>query len=282
MKNILGIIGSPRKAGNSELLVKEICRNVTEEHILRLIRLPRLQIKPCRACYKCITEDQCPIHDDFKLVMDNLKETDAIIIAAPCYLLGPNASIKLFLDRGLQFYTCLDQIWGKPAITVTVAGVEGQEGYTSAGLAILARFMGLDVKENAVFFGALPGEVLLDEKNKKRAAHLGRILFDNGYRKEQKDYLCPVCFSDIFQFLPGKRIKCMVCRHEGKISPVNGSFRIDIKPGQSSFFMTYKEAKEHKEWLKGMKERFLEKRTELKEVASNYTKDGIWIDRVEK
>jgi len=279
MKNILGIIGSPRKAGNSELLVKEICRNVPEEHILRMIRLPRLQIKACRACYKCITEDKCPIDDDFKLVMDSLREADAIIIAAPCYLLGPNASIKLFLDRGLQFYTYLDELWGKPGITITVAGIEGQEGYTRAGLAILAKFMGLDVKENAVFFGALPGEVLLNGENKKRAAHLGRILFDKDYKTEKKDYLCPVCFNDIFQFLPENRIKCMVCRHEGTISSVDGRFRVDIKPGQSSFLMTYQEAKEHKEWLKGMKERFLEMRTVLKEVAADYTKDGEWIER---
>ena len=277
MKKILGIVGSPRKAGNSELLTKEICRNVAEEHILNLIRLPRLNIKLCRACYTCIVKDYCPIEDDFKLVMDAIRETDAVIIAAPVYILGANASIKLFLDRGLQFYTYLDDIWGKPAITVTVAGVEGQEGYAHVVLATMARFMGLDVKEDAVFFGALPGEVLFDERNKKRATHLGRILFDKNHKQKREDHLCPVCFSDTFLFLPGNKIKCMVCRREGNVFLKDDALMIDIKPGQRTFFSTYEEAKEHKEWLKGMKGKFIENREKIKKVAAGYKNDGRWI-----
>lgn len=277
MKKVLGIIGSPRKLGNCEILVKEICRNTGENYILRMVRLPSLNIQPCRACYRCIFEDSCPLDDDFKVVTEGLVEADAVIIAAPTYILGPNASIKLFLDRGLQFYSFLDRMCGKPGITITVAGMEGGEGYTKMALSVMAHFMGLDVKENAVFVGASPGEVLLENKNKERAVHLGRILFDKGYEREQKDHVCPVCFNDTFQFFSGNRIKCPVCNNGGTISSNGGALKVHIKPGSGSWFMNYDEAIHHKELLKGLKDEFLQKKEILKQITSGYKDDGEWI-----
>ena len=54
MKNVLGIIASPRRMGNSEILVKEISSNIPEPHRLNLLRLSDFNIKPCRACYLCL------------------------------------------------------------------------------------------------------------------------------------------------------------------------------------------------------------------------------------
>lgn len=277
MKQILGIIGSPRKLGNCEVFVKEISRNIEENHVLKLIRMPDLKIQPCRACYRCVFGERCPLDDDFKYVMDSLIESDAVIIASPTYVLGPNASIKLFLDRGMQFYNFLDKMSGKPAITVAVAGVNGGEGYTSVALAIMARFIGLHVKEDTVLFGALPGEVLLNEKNLDKAAHLGGILLDKGYATKHESYRCPVCSSDTFQLLSGNRVKCKICNNKGSISSKNGIFNVDILPGKGSFYMSYEESMAHKEWLVGMKNRFLENRERLKEITSRYKNDGEWI-----
>jgi hypothetical protein len=128
-----------------------------------------------------------------------------------------------------------------------------------------------------VFYGALPGEVLFDERNQAHAAKLGRILFDDGYKPVQESYLCPVCGSDIFQFISQNEIKCMVCRHTGAVALENESIRVAIEPGQPSDFWTYEEAKEHKGWLKGMKNKFLEHKTQLKEISVEYRHDGKWI-----
>ncbi len=277
MKKVLGLIGSPRKAGNSEIAIKEISNNISEDHELKLLRLKDFKILPCQACYTCILKDYCPQEDDYKLVLDAMREADAIIIAAPCYLLGPNASIKLFLDRCLQIYTYLDEIWGKPGITVSVAGIEGQEGHTNVALSIMAKFLGLDVKENAVFFSALPGEILLNEKNKAKLAHLGQVLFEKEYVPEQKNYLCPICSSDTFQFIGENQIKCMVCRHTGTISQKDHGTEVNIEPNQDVFFMSYERSMQHKEWLKTMKDKFLEKRKELNQVSENYKHIGQWI-----
>ena len=66
MKKVVALIGSPRKLGNSELMAKEISRHVVESHTLQLIRLPAMEIRPCRACYTCLFDERgCPQEDDF-------------------------------------------------------------------------------------------------------------------------------------------------------------------------------------------------------------------------
>lgn len=277
MKKVLGIIGSPRRLGNCEILVKEVCRNIKDDHILQLVRLHDLNIKPCRACYKCIFEDSCPLDDDFTVVLEGLLEADAIILAVPTYILGPNASIKLFIDRGLQFYAFLDRLRAKPCITITVAGMAGKEGYTRMALSVMAHFMCLDVKENTVFIGASPGELLLDHKNREKAAHLGSILFDQEYKQEQRAHVCPICFNDTFQFFPDNRIRCSVCNNAGTISSIDGTLTVHIEPGAGSWFANYDEAMSHKESLKYLKNDFRQKKDILKKITSGYKEDGEWI-----
>src|SRR5512138_2226836 len=103
-KTLLGIIASPRNLGNSELFVKELYRNLPGEWKLRLIRLPELDIRPCTGCYRCLFGGmQCKLADDFNLALNALVSADACVVAAPAYVLGANASLKLFQDRALGF-----------------------------------------------------------------------------------------------------------------------------------------------------------------------------------
>ena len=114
-KILLGISASPRKLGNCELFIKHLFKRLGEGWDLRLARLPELDIKPCRACYQCLFgEMRCPQQDDFLMALNALGEADAYVVAAPAYLLSANGSLKRFLDRGLQFYAFVEQLWGKP------------------------------------------------------------------------------------------------------------------------------------------------------------------------
>ena len=91
MKNVLAIIGSPRKLGNCEIMAKEISRRIDQPHQLRLLRLGEYDIRPCRGCYTCLFKNQCVIDDDFTAVAAAMVEADALIVAVPTYFLGPNA-----------------------------------------------------------------------------------------------------------------------------------------------------------------------------------------------
>ncbi len=130
MKNILGIIGSPRKLGNSEIMIKEISRNISEPHELKLLRLTDFNIGSCRGCYSCLfKEERCVIKDDLYTIDDAMCAADAIILAAPTYFLSANASLKRFVDRSFALYASIDRLFGTPSVGICIAGIPGKEGH---------------------------------------------------------------------------------------------------------------------------------------------------------
>ena len=80
--DILALVGSPRRLGNSELMAKEISRHISEPHRLKLVRLPEMDIRPCRACYSCLFDEKtCPQGDDFPQILNALVQADGLILA---------------------------------------------------------------------------------------------------------------------------------------------------------------------------------------------------------
>jgi len=60
----IGIVGSPRKGGNTEILMKHTLEAIAEEGLdTELISLADLDIRPCNACMVCKKEERCPIDD---------------------------------------------------------------------------------------------------------------------------------------------------------------------------------------------------------------------------
>ncbi len=276
MKNILGIIGSPRKLGNSEVMVKEISRQVSIPHELKLLRLTEFNILPCKACYQCLfKEGNCVLKDDLPLVMQAIADADAIIIASPTYLLGANASFKKFLDRGLALAQHADKLWGKPAVGVGIAGIEGLEGYTLLNIESFIKLILAENKFSTIIYGALPGEVFLNEQNKKTASDLARALF--GPQQEKKGPSCPLCGGDTFRFIDNNSVRCMLCSNSGTTSIEDGKPVFKIVQGDHDLFLSQEGNSKHVEWLRSMKNRFLQQKDQLKKISIEYRKDGNWI-----
>lgn len=275
MKQILGLICSPRRLGNSELIVKEISRHISVEHQLNLLRLSDFHLEPCRGCYACLTTGHCRQHDDLTAVLEPIVEADGLIIAVPTYFLGPNSVLKRLLDRGLSFYSHADRLWGKPAVGVAVAGIPGKEGYTLLGLENFLQVILADIKKTEVMYGALPGEVLLDEENKATAAEIARSLL--APTDETKGPCCPVCGSRTFRFLEPHRVRCMLCSNEGTINWKSGEIHLDIRSGGHEVFLDKEAALSHRDWLLGMRDRYKQDRDRLKRLSAPYRDDGRWI-----
>lgn len=277
-KTLLGLVASPRKFGNSELFIKELYLQLPGNWELKLIRLPDMDIRPCKACYQCLFgEEKCPQDDDFALVLETLSQSDAYVVAAPTYLLGANASLKRFLDRGLGFYGRIDRLWGKPAVGVAIAGIEGMEGYTKLNVESFIKLAMGDLRGSAVVYGALPGEIFLRPEGKETAGRLAAALHRGREPLPPPGPACPVCGGDTFRFLPGGRVRCMLCSSSGAYAWKEGRLQMETKPGPHSLFLGYDEAKRHADWLRKMKEQFLSRRQELKTVASGYTRVGKWV-----
>ena len=197
MKKILGVIGSPRKLGNCEIMVKEISRNITESHELELLRLSDFDIRPCQGCYQCLFKERCIMEDDYHQVADAVVTADALVFAVPAYFLGPNSVLKRFTDRGLALYSSAEKMWGKPALAVGIAGIPGKEGYTLLGLESAVKLLFADLKQSRMVYGALPGEVFLNASNRQIAIELAGALFEPTSAKKSPH--CLLCGGSTFR-----------------------------------------------------------------------------------
>jgi multimeric flavodoxin WrbA len=270
-KLVLGLVGSPRKLGNCEVITKEISRNIPVPHRLSLIRLPSFNILPCHACYACIMDQPCPNKDDMQFLLQRVAEADAMIITSPVYYLGAHSIFKRVLDRGFLFFNVLKETWGKPCILINVYGMEGRIGVASHTLMTLARFLGLDIKESLNFEAALPGEIVMDEAGERKAKHLGELLFSE--ESTRNDSGCPFCGSEIVRMREGKFI-CALCH--GLFTTDDKGKTIRIKEGD--IFGSLDHMLRHREWLRGMKDRFLRNRKEIIKTISRFKNVGEWIE----
>ena len=86
----IGIVGSPRKTGNTAFLVKEALNIIQSAGIqTELIHLGGKLIQPCNGCLSCKEEKQCVLEgDDFSAVFEAMKSADSIILGSPVYFGG--------------------------------------------------------------------------------------------------------------------------------------------------------------------------------------------------
>ena len=276
MKKILGIVSSARRLGNCEIMVKEIFRNLDDGCQLDLLRLTDFRIQPCRGCYTCLFKDgRCPIGDDQAVVREAIASADALSVAAPAYFLGAHSALKRFLDRGLSLYSAIDRLWGKPAVGVSVAGIPGMEGSTLLGVESFLKLILADIRQTRIVYGALPGEIFLNEANRNAAQSLANCLF--GPKVSKKAPCCPLCGGDTFRFLGGNRVRCMLCSNAGTMRMDGESAVMDMEKADHQLFLTRQDVLDHKEWLIGMKERFISLRKSLKPITLDYRREGRWI-----
>jgi len=100
---VLGISGSPRKEGNTAILVKEVLKHI--EGKKRFISLTGLNINPCDSCDRCWKEKiECLIDDDIKRIIREMKRCDAIILGSPCYFGTVSAQLKMLIDRTVSIH----------------------------------------------------------------------------------------------------------------------------------------------------------------------------------
>jgi multimeric flavodoxin WrbA len=273
--SLLGLVCSPRRLGNSELLIKEVSARLSTPHRLRLLRLPRFEIRSCNACYACLEEGECRLEDDLPTVLDALCEADAIAVAAPAYFLGPQASLKALLDRGLCFYSRADRLWGKPALGAAIAGIPGKEGYTKLGVESFLKCLLADIRASGVFYGALPGEILQNGSNLQRLQEFAAALEGQG---AESTGFCPVCGGDTFRFLSPWRVRCMLCSNEGEARWTAEGVAFSVRQGEHEIFTDSATALRHADWLRGMKERFKARKRELLSLSREYKDLGEWIE----
>jgi multimeric flavodoxin WrbA len=102
---ILGICGSPRKGGNTEVLLKEALRGAQEAGAeVEALFLRDKAISPCLEIYGCKEDGRCVIEDDFQGVAEKMVEADALILASPIFFYTVSSHTKMLMDRCQSFW----------------------------------------------------------------------------------------------------------------------------------------------------------------------------------
>lgn len=100
---VLGISGSPRSGGNTEILIKLALEQMAQEGFeTDFLPLAGLNIKPCTACGGCAKSEkpECVQPDpDFKGVVERFMAADAVIVGSPVYFGSATPQTMALLDR---------------------------------------------------------------------------------------------------------------------------------------------------------------------------------------
>jgi multimeric flavodoxin WrbA len=97
---VLGIHGSPRKGGNSDLLLQKALEGAGSAGAeVSSLRAVDLEMGGCEECGGCDETGECVVDDDMQQVYPQLDAADAVILATPIFFYGPPAQLKALIDR---------------------------------------------------------------------------------------------------------------------------------------------------------------------------------------
>jgi multimeric flavodoxin WrbA len=133
---ISGIVGSPKKNGNVDLLVSQVLKGASSQGAKTFkIYLNDLHVKPCQSCGVDPYPKYCLFDDDMKPIYDALESSNVIVLGSPVYFDTVSAQVKLMIDRCnclMPYVKRADGTWcferrlkkRRKGVFVTVAGAQ--------------------------------------------------------------------------------------------------------------------------------------------------------------
>jgi multimeric flavodoxin WrbA len=100
---VVAFNGSPRKEGNTSLLIGHIFTELNREGIeTESVQVGGETIRGCTACFKCFAnkDRRCAMNDDIaNACVEKMIEADGIIIGSPTYFAALTPETKALIDR---------------------------------------------------------------------------------------------------------------------------------------------------------------------------------------
>lgn len=174
----MAINGSPRKDGNTSIIIKTVLNELENEGIqTKQVQLWDKPMKGCTGCLGCFKEKKCVIKNDyFNECFQRISEADGIILGSPVYNGNITATMKAFLERvGMVAHTNPDVLRHKVGASVVAVRRQG-------GLAALDTLNNLLISKEVIIVGSIDwnmvfgrdiGDVLKDEEGMKNMRNLG-------------------------------------------------------------------------------------------------------------
>lgn len=111
--NVLGIYGSPRRKGNSDILLDKVLEGARSVGAnVTTIYVRDLKMIGCIECGGCDKTGKCIVKDDMQNVYPMLESADIIFLASPIFFYNVSAFAKALIDR-------CQALWRKRMLTKT-------------------------------------------------------------------------------------------------------------------------------------------------------------------
>jgi len=155
MKKVFGIYGSPRKKGNTALLLDEFLKGAGEAGAeIKKIYCIDLNFRACIECRQCEKLGHCVLKDDMEKIYPLLEESDIIVLASPIYFYNVSAYAKAMIDRCQAFWArryVLKQKVGagskkRKGFFISAGGSRGKKLFDGAVMTMKYFYDALDVK----------------------------------------------------------------------------------------------------------------------------------------
>ena len=171
---VLGVVCSPRKGGNTEIMMKEALAGASNYGAeTELWTAAGKELKPCDACESCIKKKgKCHINDDMQELYPKILAADGLIFGSPSYFESVTAQAKIVIDRMHGLYNMF-VLANKVAGVVNIAASSGHEG-AYAPFRSFIRFCHMFPAEQAYGYAGGRGEIRKDKFAMKSAEELGK------------------------------------------------------------------------------------------------------------
>jgi multimeric flavodoxin WrbA len=187
---ILGIMGSPRLGGNTDLLLDAALNGARSGRAeVEKIVIDKLNISPCREHYGCLEDGNCVIRDDMDAMYPKLLAADGIIVTSPMFFYGITAQLKALIDRCQALWArkhVLKQNWpgdGRKGAFIAVGATKGEKLFDGsiATVRYFFKTVGVEYAEELLIRGVdQKGDIQQHPSALKDAFELGRRLAQKG------------------------------------------------------------------------------------------------------
>ena len=150
---VLGILGSPRREGNTEILLDEALRGASDHGgLCEKIILRDLKITPCLEIYKCAEDGVCAIQDEMQGLFPKIIQAERLLLASPIFFYSVPALAKAMIDRCQSLWAKkyilklpVSPIAERKGVFISVAATRGKKLFDGVRLTVKYFFDAIDV-----------------------------------------------------------------------------------------------------------------------------------------
>lgn len=188
---VLAVGGSPRKGGNSDVILNQIVNGAAFHQVPSVdLQLRDLQFQGCIGCERCRKDKICTgLQDGMSLVYKDIIASKGLVLVCPTHNYNVTAWMKAFIDRLYCFYNFANtrpREWSsalagqeRKAVIAAICEQENVEdmGFTLDAMRLPLEALGYEVVGQLPIFRIFDkGKVKEDSDSLAKAENLGSTL----------------------------------------------------------------------------------------------------------